>query len=446
MGETGPFSSCDAALDYLYHFTDYERMAKPRDRATSIFGLGRMTQLLAALGNPERQLRVVHIAGTKGKGSTAVMTAAILERSGAKVGLYTSPHVESVRERIMVNRRWIPEDRLVACVNRMHPYLEASLKSTDTYTPTFFEIFTAAAFLHFVAEGVDYAVFEVGLGGRLDATNVTAPVVCGITPVSYDHTDKLGGTLDLIGWEKAGILKPRTPVVVAPQEPAALEGIRIRTRVLETPVRLIGRDVMLDGDDVVTPRRRYAGVRVPLAGAHQRTNAAAAIAMAEEAMGSRGLRLDPVIVREGLATVSWRARIEQVAENPSVIVDAAHNRASIRVLLDTLSERWPGMDVVFVVGISNDKDVDAILGELIPRAAGLVFSRSESPRACVPADLLERAQALGATDAVACDDPVRAVDLARERAGEGTLVCVTGSFYLAGEVIAALAPTDPADA
>jgi len=446
MCSTAPFTSCDAALDYLYHFTDYERMAKPRDSATSIFGLGRMTQLLAALGNPERRLRVVHIAGTKGKGSTAVMTAAILERSGAKVGLYTSPHVESVRERIMVNRQWIPEERLVARVNRMHAYLEASLKSAATYTPTFFEIFTAAAFLDFVAEGVDYAVLEVGLGGRLDATNVTSPVVCGITPISYDHTDKLGETLDRIGWEKAGILKPRTPVVVAAQEPEALEGIRIRTLPLETPVRLVGRDIILDGDAVVTARRRYAGVRVPLAGEHQRMNATSAVALAEEAMASRGLRLDPSTVRDGLGTVSWRARIEQVAERPAVIVDAAHNRASIRVLLDTLAERHPSDHTVFVVGASGDKDVDGILGELIPRAAGLVFSRSESPRACPPATLLERANALGATDAVACDDPVRAVELARERAGEEGLVCVTGSFYLAGEVIAALAPTAPSGA
>jgi dihydrofolate synthase/folylpolyglutamate synthase len=441
MTETGPFASCREALDYLYHFTDYERMAKPRDAATSIFGLGRMTKLLAALGHPERRLRVVHIAGTKGKGSTAVMTAAILERSGARVGLYTSPHVESVLERIMVDRQWIPEERLVAHVNRMHAYLQESLGSSATYTPTFFEIFTAAAFLDFVAERVDYAVFEVGLGGRLDATNVTLPVVCGITPVSFDHTDKLGDTLDRIGWEKAGILKPRVPVVVGPQEPEALEGIRIRTRPLETPVRMVGRDIVLDGDAVVTARRRYDGVRAPLAGAHQRTNAAMAVALAEEAMCSWGLRLEPRIVREGLASVSWRARIEQVAENPAVIVDAAHNRASIRALLDTLAERHPNPRTVFVVGVSSDKDVDGILGELIPRAAGLVFSRSESPRACPPAVLLERARALGATDAVARDDPVQAVALARERATEDGLVCVTGSFYLAGEVITALLPT-----
>jgi dihydrofolate synthase/folylpolyglutamate synthase len=369
------------------------------------------------------------------------MTAAILERSGARVGLYTSPHVESVRERIMVDRQWIPEERLVTSVNRMHTYLQESLRSSATYTPTFFEIFTAAAFLDFIAERVDYAVFEVGLGGRLDATNVTLPVVCGITPVSFDHTDKLGDTLDRIGWEKAGILKPRVPVVVGPQEPEALEGIRIRTRPLETPVRMIGRDIVLDGDAVVTPRRRYTGLRVPLAGAHQWANAAMAVALAEEAMCSRGLRLEPQVVREGLASVSWRARIEQVAENPTVIVDAAHNRASIRVLLDTLAERHPNPRTVFVVGVSSDKDVDGILGELIPRAAGLVFSRSESPRACPPATLLGRARALGATDAVACDDPAQAVALARERATEDGLVCVTGSFYLAGEVITALAPT-----
>jgi dihydrofolate synthase/folylpolyglutamate synthase len=228
MAADGPFKNCDEALDYLYHFTDYERTVKPRAAATSIFGLSRMNQLLDFLDHPERHLPSVHIAGTKGKGSTAAMTAAMLQRAGARVGLYTSPHVESVRERIMVNGEWISEGRLAAHVNRMHPYLAESLRTHEKYTPTFFEIFTAAAFLDFLAEGVDYAVLEVGLGGRLDATNVVTPLVCGITSVSFDHMDKLGETLTLIAGEKAGILKPGVPAVVAPQESEALSAIRAR--------------------------------------------------------------------------------------------------------------------------------------------------------------------------------------------------------------------------
>ena len=254
---SGPFTSCDETLDYLYRFTDYERMTKPRAAATSIFGLKRMNQLLDYLGHPEQQLRVVHIAGTKGKGSTAAMTAAILQRAGTSVGLYTSPHVLSVRERIMVDGAWIAPERVVAHVNRMYDYLHESLKTSEKYTPTFFEIFTAMAFLEFVAQGVYYAVLEVGLGGRLDATNVVRPLVCGITHVSFDHTDKLGDTLALIAGEKAGILKPGVPVVVAPQEPAALGAIQSRAEAVGAPVRLVCLEVEIDvfeGGEVLRSR------------------------------------------------------------------------------------------------------------------------------------------------------------------------------------------------
>ena len=442
MGVNGPFKTCAEALDYLYHFTDYERMTKPRAAATSIFGLARMNQLLDFLEHPEQKLRVVHIAGTKGKGSTAAMAAAILQRSGATVGLYTSPHVEDVRERIMVNGLWIAEERLTAHVNRMHPYLEESLKTSKKYTPTFFEIFTAAAFLDFVAEGVDYAVLEVGLGGRLDATNVVTPLVCGITHVSLDHTDKLGDTLTLIAGEKAGILKPGVPVVVAPQEPPALGAIQSRAEAVGAPVRLVGRDVALVDRgaefSVFTPRRRYQRLRVPLVGRHQRVNAATAIALAEEATASRGIRLTGKLAREGLAAVRWRARIETVAERPRIVVDAAHNLASVQALLATLRAEFAFDRALFVVGISADKDVDGILRELVPHASLMVLTCSGSPRACRPDDLLRRARAAGGVEAVACASPAEALALARERARPDDLVCVTGSFYLAGEVLAAL--------
>ena len=439
---SGPLKTCDEALEYLYHFTDYERVVKPRAAATSIFGLARMNQLLDYLEHPQQRLRVVHIAGTKGKGSTAVMTAAILQRTGAKVGLYTSPHVLSVRERIMVNGEWIAEERLAAHVNRMYDYLEESLKTHQKYTPTFFEIFTAAAFLDFVAEGVDYAVLEVGLGGRLDATNVTRPIVCGITHVSFDHTDKLGDTLALIAGEKAGILKPGVPVVVAPQEPAALGAIQARAEALDAPVRLVGRDIALVDDggafSVLTPRRRYARLRVPLAGRHQRLNAATAVGLAEEATASRGIRLTAKLVREALASVRWRARIETVAERPKVVVDAAHNVASIRALLATLEAEFRFDRLLFVLGVSGDKDIEGILRELVPRAALVVTTASHSPRACPPDELLQHVRAVGEVEAVACTGPADALALARERAGADDLVCVTGSFYLAGEILEAL--------
>ncbi len=439
---SGPFKSYPEAIEYLFHFTDYERMAKPRDAATSAFGLARMNQLLDFLGNPQSNLRVVHIAGTKGKGSTAAMTACILQRAGARVGLYTSPHVESVRERTMVNGQWIAEERVVGHLNRMYPYLQESLKVSDKYTPTFFEIFTAMAFADFLGEGADYAVLEVGLGGRLDATNVITPLVCGITRIGYDHTDKLGDTLTLIGSEKAGILKPGLPAVVAPQEAEALAAIRQKARNLAAPIRLVGQEIALVDDDhgfvVATPRRRYPGLAVPLVGRHQHVNAAVAIGLAEEAAEGTPRQLSPAVVREGLAAIHWRARIETVAERPRVIVDGAHNLDSARTLVATLTSEFAFRRILFVIGMAMDKDVDGFLREVLPRASFVAFTRSQNPRAANPDDLVRRARALSGVEAVACEKPGDALALARGRAEPDDLVCVTGSFYIAGEVLDAL--------
>jgi len=442
MGSNGPFKTCEEALNYLYHFTDYERMVKPRDRATSIFGLARMNQLLDFLGNPQRRLRAIHIAGTKGKGSTAAMVASILRSAGASVGLYTSPHVLDVRERIMVDGQWIPEPRLTDHINTMYPYLQESLKTSAKYTPTFFEIFTAAAFLDFLEQRVDYAVFEVGLGGRLDATNVLHPIVCGITHISFDHTDKLGNTLTEIAGEKAGILKKDVPVVVAPQEGEALAAIEAKAREVGAPVSVVGREVVLRNGrtnfEVTTPLRVYRRLKVPLAGDHQRQNAATAVALAEVACERTGRRLTAKAVREGLAAVRWRARIEVVAERPTVVVDAAHNVASVRALVSTLEKGFKFKRLLLVVGISGDKDIGGILRELVPRAALVVTTRSQSPRAAAPEDLARQARAVAAVETVACPNPCEALALARERAAPDDLVCVTGSFYVAGEVIAGL--------
>ena len=455
---SGPFETYDEAMQFLFHFTDYERMAKPRDAATSAFGLARMNQLLAFLGNPQNELRVVHIAGTKGKGSTAAMTACILQRAGGRVGLYTSPHVECIRERIAVNGEWIGQERVVAHLNRMHPYLQESLKTSDKYTPTFFEIFTAMAFADFLEQGVDCAVLEVGLGGRLDATNVVAaPAACAITRIGYDHTDKLGDTLTLIASEKAGILKPGVPAVVAPQEPEALAAIRQRARNLGSPLRVVGQEIALAAEGshlhfalrrqvpnedvtpecfvVATPRRRYPGLSVPLVGRHQRVNAAVAIALAEEAAQRP---LAPAVAREGLAAVHWRARIETIAERPRVIVDGAHNVDSARTLMATLTSEFAFRRLLFVVGMAMDKDVDAFLREVLPKAAFVAFTRSQNPRAAPPDELARRARALSPVETAACDRPGDALALARRRAGPDDLVCVTGSFYIVGEVLDAL--------
>ncbi|HPD16817.1 MAG TPA: folylpolyglutamate synthase/dihydrofolate synthase family protein [Planctomycetota bacterium] len=437
-----PFKSYEEAMQYLFHFTDYERMAKPRDAATSVFGLARMNQLLAFLDNPHERLRVIHIAGTKGKGSTATMTASILQRAGARVGLYTSPHVECIRERIMVNGAWIAEERVTAHLNRFYPYLQDSLKTSEKYTPTFFEIFTAMAFADFLAEGVDFAVLEVGLGGRLDATNVASPVVCGITRIGYDHTDKLGDTLTLIASEKAGILKPGVPAVIAPQEPEALAAIRQRARHLDAPLRLVGQEIALaDGGKtfhVSTPNRRYPELAVPLAGEHQRVNAATAIGLAEEAAEASPWRLSPDVARQGLAATRIRARIETIAQRPTVVIDGAHNVDSARTLMATLASDFAFDRLIFVMGMAADKDMDSFLRLVLARASLVVFTRSQNPRAASPDDLVRRARAVSQVEALSCDKPGDALALARARARPDDLICVTGSFYIVGEVLEAL--------
>ncbi len=441
MPARGPFVTGADALDYLYQLTDYERMRKPRHAATSIFGLGRIEALLDDIAHPERRLRVIHIAGTKGKGSTAAMAAAILRQAGATVGLYTSPHVLSVRERIMVNGEPIPEERIAEHMNRLHPYLEASRTRGDTYMPTFFEAFTVMAFLDFLARGTDYAVLEVGLGGRLDATNVVSPLVCGITPISFDHTDKLGSTLGQIAGEKAGILKPTVPAVIGPQQPEALDTIRRRAIELDVPLTLIGRDVTVasEGENfcVATPDASYSHLHLPLPGEHQRNNAAMAIALAERAGGATERPIEDHAVRTALAALRWRARIETIGQEPTVVVDAAHNVASIRALLDTLRSRFTYRRLLFVVGIASDKDADGILRALAPHADFLVLTRANSPRACASEDLLSRLRKVANAEAVACEPAPDALALAQRRAGPDDLVCVTGSFYLAGEILSA---------
>ena len=448
MGPPGPFPTCRDALQYLYSLTDYERMTAPQARATSLFGLERVEALLEFLGRPERRLRIVHIAGTKGKGSTAAFTAAILRCTGARVGLYTSPHVECVRERITVDGQWIPEERLAGHIRRLHPHLEDRRAGGPTHTPTFFEAFTAIALLDFVAQQVDYAVLEVGLGGRLDATNVATPMACGITHVSFDHTDKLGNTLAAIAGEKAGILKPAVPAVVAPQEPEALEAIEARAAELACPLELVGRDLTVARQrghlDIVTPRRCYTRLRPALVGEHQHLNAAVAVALAEHATQATGGALPDDAVRRGLATATCRARIETVAERPTVVVDGAHNVASIRALAATLDTSFRFRRLLLVVGIADDKDIEGMLRLLAPRASAIILTRADCPRACRPEALLARLRTVSTVPAVVCDRPADALAEARARAEADDLICVTGSFYVAGEVLASLASAPPA--
>jgi dihydrofolate synthase/folylpolyglutamate synthase len=432
------FTTYREALAYLFNFTDYERMHRVQ-KATSVFGLSRMARILDHCGNPQRRLRAVHVAGTKGKGSTAAILALVLRSAGRTVGLYTSPHLLDIRERIQIDGEWISEDTVVRFINHLHPYLRSASKGGEIYAPTFFETFTTMAFLHFLERDVDVSIFEVGLGGRLDATNVLVPQVCAITPISFDHVDKLGDTLAKIAGEKAGIVKEGVPVVSGVQPPEALDVIRARCAELHAPLRVVGEDVRVepaaDGTfSVSTWRRTLDGLRIPLAGRHQLENAATAVGVAE-CLGELTGELTDEAVREGVASVSLPGRIQQVALAPDVIVDGAHNVASITVLLATL-DSLPPKPTTFVVGIAGDKDVPAVVGLLAARGDAFVVTRAGNPRAEQPERLKALIQAAAPGKRVdVADTPAEAVELARARAKPGDRICVTGSMYLAGDAL-----------
>jgi dihydrofolate synthase / folylpolyglutamate synthase len=432
------------ALDYLFACTDYEKMQRVRYNADT-FSLDRMRNLLARLGSPEQALCSVHIAGTKGKGSTAAMVQALAMQCGLKVGLYTSPHLVDIRERIRVGREDIsPEDlRKLVVGGRM--VIERMKAEGDP--PTFFEVFTALAFRHFADVKVDLAVVEVGLGGRLDATNSLIPDVCVITAISYDHTAQLGDTLESIAAEKAGIVKMRVPLVTQPQPPEVMDVIEDACRRMGAPLIRVGRDVTyrwepaMDGDrlggrmSVQLPGGAYNDLFIPLMGEHQALNACAAIAAARRVTPLAG-KLTPKVVHDALAHVCWPGRMEYLPGRPDVILDGAHNRASMERLAEALTMHFPGVRTVVVFAAAGDKDLDgmmAVLAEKLP-AVAVVFTRTESARAADPADLAARFVKAGGGTGQAEASASTALKTAADLAGPGGLVVVCGSLYLVGEI------------
>jgi dihydrofolate synthase/folylpolyglutamate synthase len=436
--------SYEAALDYLFSATDYEKMRRVRYNADT-FSLDRMRRLLERLGSPERRLRSVHVAGTKGKGSTSALAHAIAAACGLKTGLYTSPHLIDIRERIRVGRDEIAPEDLERLIHAARPHVERLREEGDP--ATFFEIFTALAFAHFAASGVDLAVVEVGLGGRLDATNVLTPDVSVLTAISIDHVEQLGGTLWAIAGEKAGIVKPGVPVVSQPQPPEALEVIVRACRAAGSPLMLVGRDVTYAWSpapgggrrgirvSVRTPLAAYEDLFVPLMGEHQALNAAAAIAAAECVGPMRG-RLTPEAVRRALAGVQWPGRMEYLAGPPEMVLDGAHNRASMERLAEGLAQHFPGRRIVIVFASAADKDVDGMLAVPAERMPGtpVVFTRTDNPRAADPADLASRFASLGGQAAEMTADVPAALRRAAELAAPDALIVACGSLYLVGEI------------
>jgi dihydrofolate synthase/folylpolyglutamate synthase len=404
-----------------------------------LLGLERIGAALAALGNPQGRFPAVLVAGTNGKGSTCSFLHAALSRAHGpgKVGLYTSPHLVSFRERIRIGDEPVSDDDLDAAVARL---LAAYPPARDPEGPghlTFFEAATAVAFDLFARAGVRLAVLEVGLGGRLDATNVpgTNLVATAVTKLGLDHTAFLGGSIGAIAGEKAAIARPGVPLVSAPLSPEARGVLEARAREVGAPLVEVGRDVdLVPGEDGLAyrgTRWRIDGIRIGLLGAHQRENAAVALAILEAAEGALGA--DPATAREGLAAARWPGRLEVVAEGPRVILDGAHNPDGAHVLAAALRELWPGERPQIVFGVLGDKDRREIIRTLAPLGAAFHVCAPPSPRAVPAAEVAGELRRASGVEAVAHPSVEGAIEAARARAGSHGTVLICGSLYLIGE-------------
>jgi len=448
--------SYEEALDYLYSFVDYSAVRADK-YSPQTFELGRMVNFLAALGNPQDRYPVLHVAGTKGKGSVAAMSASALSAGGYRTGFYTSPHLLDFRERARVDGQFISRASVAEIVD--------TLRSVEPQHPglTTFELTTAMAFLHFAREQVDVAVIEVGLGGRLDATNVVTPRVSVISSLSYDHTYLLGNTLAEIAGEKGGIIKPGVPVVSAPQKPEALEVLERLAAERHAPLTLAGRDwlyhlvahdlsgqefeVWSAGEQDQLNKLRALGhpvdwrpeqLRIPLLGRHQVENAVAAYA-ALQALRGQGLPLAPEAIRAGLRTVRWPGRFEIVRRQPYLVLDGAHNRDSAEKLATTLRDYFPGRRVTLIFGASSDKDVSGMLAELLAPGTGVtrvILTQAVHPRAQDPEELADLVSGYGLTPEVV-SSVGQAVRRALAWAQPEDVILACGSLFVVAEAGAA---------
>ena len=437
------------SIDRLLSLVDHERTGHPGPRQKAIDNLDRVEALMERLGNPHKRARTVHIAGTKGKGSTAALCDAALHAAGYRTGFYSSPHLHSFRERVRLDTRPVTEADFGALVEQVWPHWQWVTDNGGLGEITLFEVMTGMAFRCFADAAVDFQTIEVGLGGRLDATNVVAPDVSVVTSISRDHTAVLGDTLAQIAAEKAGIIKPGSPVVVAPQVAEAGSAIEVVCKHMGTRPIQVGSDVTwergaagLDGQSVLVKGRlgEYQ-LRIPLLGAHQLENAATAVA-ALEVLREQGHSIPEEAMRRGFAGVCWPCRMEVLSRSPLVVADGAHNPYSVEALLGSLSEYLCYRRLLLVVGFSRDKNVAGMV-RCLARAGSRVFATgSRHPRALTPNAVADRFRELG-TPAVENANPAEALAQALEAAGEDDLVLATGSLFVAAEVREAVLGIEP---
>jgi dihydrofolate synthase / folylpolyglutamate synthase len=457
------FRTYHDALAFWFARVNYEqRSPRPSD-----LKLDRMRALLRLLGEPQERLRVVHIAGSKGKGSTAAMLASVLRHAGYRTGLFTSPHLSRVEERIQVDGEPISADELTSVLGDVADAVrKLDLAAAPAFVDvaswanrgraqapeppapvTFFEVGTAAGFLHFLRRRVDVAVVEVGLGGRFDSTNVCQPLVALITSISLDHVQQLGDRLASIAMEKAGIVKPGRPAVSGATALEAREVIEQICRERHAPLRQLGVDfrysyepgkVTAEGTrparvQVFTDRRAWPLLELGLLGEHQAANAAVAVTCLEH-LRAAGWAITDRAVADGLARVSWPARLEVLQRRPLVVLDCAHNAASAQALVEALRQSFPPVRRLLIFAVSSDKDVAAMFRILGPHFRHVFLTRYNSTRSVPPDDLAALLRQTTDLPHTVCPTAAEAWQAARVLAGPKDLVCVAGSVFLAGEM------------
>lgn len=447
------------ALAYLYSFSDYERGSPfTRNREEN---LERENALLARLGDPHLDYPCTLIAGTKGKGSTAALIERVLREAGLRTGLYTQPDLHTFRERIRVNGRLISESEAAELLTELRPIVEQA-QAEEQFAPfNTYQVGTALAFLYFSRQHIDHAVLEVGLGGRLDATNITRPLVSVIASISYDHMQVLGHTLREIATEKAGIIKPEGVVVTSAQSAEALlaivavcqqRGARMvrigavgadparaavdagQLPAISYEYRLESRSEERQRFTVLAPQRSYEGLEIPLAGAHQLENATLALAALEQ-LRPRGVSWDETALRAGLRTVQWSARLEVVGHHPQIVIDGAHNADSMQKLMLALADTFTWRHFIAVLGIAQDKDLPGI-ARALSSIDTVILTRANNPRSAE----LEKLHAVFSEHAprvrvLSIPNSSEALDKAVSLASADDLICATGSLYLAGEAL-----------
>lgn len=442
--QTDQVQCYEEAARWIYERIDYERI--PPVRVSPHFQLDRVRRQLQLIGSPQQRIPAVHIAGTKGKGSTAAMVDSMLRASGLRTGLFTSPHIELFEERMRVDGRQPTPDELTSLVSELQSRLETADADLIRDPPTYFEVATLLAWLYFDRQQAEVVVLETGLGGRLDCTNVCSPLVSVITSISLDHMAILGDTVEQIAAEKAGIIKRDVPVILGVRQPSVVELCESTAAEHAAPVCRLDAslEVHVSSHDrrgqqitVRTPETVHKDLWLPLVGRHQADNAALAVAAAE-AVSRHDSRVTAESIRRGLQQTSWPLRFEVIAGSPTIILDAAHNPDAVSAVLSALnSGEWPEQPRALIFGACRDKDLSGMLRLLLPQFDHVTFIRSSrSPRGCTPDELHAAATGIPHSAVIRQADTMEdAVETGRSLVGSEGLICVTGSLFLTAECL-----------